>query len=99
MSGDIGAGANAGERFFRESEISKWDRETGVLVLGLGCAGACAALEADAAGAEVTVWMGSAVEEPLAIWFSLDQATRECWRDYFNNNERERPLSPCLRRP
>ncbi len=53
----------------------------------------------DAAGAEVTVWMGSAVEEPLAIWFSLDQATRECWRDYFNNNERERPLSPCLRRP
>ncbi len=55
MSGDIGAGANAGSHFFRESEISKWDRETGVLVLGLGCAGACAALEADAAGAEVLV--------------------------------------------
>ena len=52
-----------------------------------------------AAASEVTAWMGRTIEEPLAIWMSLDLATRECWRDYFNKNERERPLSPCLRSP
>jgi len=54
---------------------------------------------ADAAASEVTDWIERTIDEPLAIWFSLDQATRDCWRDYFNNNERERPLSPCLRSP
>ena len=39
----------------RESDISKWDVETDVLVVGLGCAGASAALEAVASGAEVVV--------------------------------------------
>jgi hypothetical protein len=54
---------------------------------------------AGAAASEVNAWMGRTIEEPLAIWLSLDLATRECWRDYFNKNERERPLSPCLRSP
>lgn len=35
--------------------ITQWDYETDVLVVGLGCAGACAALEATAAGADVLV--------------------------------------------
>ena len=35
------------------SSVKKWDRETDVLVVGLGCAGACAALEAAAAGVRV----------------------------------------------
>ncbi len=38
-----------------ESEIGSWDTEVDVLVVGLGCAGACAALEARAAGADVLV--------------------------------------------
>jgi succinate dehydrogenase/fumarate reductase flavoprotein subunit len=36
-------------------EVSRWDLETDVLVVGLGCAGAAAALEAARAGAEVLV--------------------------------------------
>ena len=36
-------------------EIGRWTEETDVLVVGLGCAGACAALEAAAAGAETLV--------------------------------------------
>jgi 3-oxo-5alpha-steroid 4-dehydrogenase len=35
------------------SEVKHWDRETDVVIVGLGGAGACAALEARAAGAEV----------------------------------------------
>jgi 3-oxo-5alpha-steroid 4-dehydrogenase len=35
------------------SSVKKWDRETDVLVVGLGCAGACAAFEAVAAGVRV----------------------------------------------
>ncbi len=37
------------------AEISRWDDEADVVVAGLGCAGACAALEARAAGADVLV--------------------------------------------
>jgi len=36
-------------------EIQKWDDEADVVVVGLGCAGACAAIEAVDAGAEVLV--------------------------------------------
>ena len=54
---------------------------------------------AGAAASEVTDWMSRTIEEPLAAWLSLDKATRECWRNYFNKNERESPLSPCLRSP
>src|SRR5262245_20365053 len=36
-------------------EVARWDDETDVIVAGLGCAGACAAIEARAAGAEVLV--------------------------------------------
>jgi 3-oxo-5alpha-steroid 4-dehydrogenase len=36
-------------------EIARWDDEADVVVAGLGCAGACAALEARAAGADVLV--------------------------------------------
>jgi 3-oxo-5alpha-steroid 4-dehydrogenase len=36
-------------------EISRWDDEAEVVIAGLGCAGACAALEARAAGADVLV--------------------------------------------
>jgi 3-oxo-5alpha-steroid 4-dehydrogenase len=36
-------------------EVRTWDRETDVIVVGLGCAGACAAVEAAEAGAEVLV--------------------------------------------
>ncbi len=38
-----------------EAEISRWDEETDVLVVGAGCAGACAAIEAASAGARVLV--------------------------------------------
>ncbi len=38
-----------------ESEISSWDDACDVLVVGAGCAGACAALEAAASGADVLV--------------------------------------------
>ncbi len=37
------------------TEIPRWDQETDVLIVGLGCAGACAALEARACGARVIV--------------------------------------------
>jgi succinate dehydrogenase/fumarate reductase flavoprotein subunit len=44
------------------SEVKRWDREADVVVVGLGGAGSCAALEARAAGAEVLVleraWKG-----------------------------------------
>jgi 3-oxo-5alpha-steroid 4-dehydrogenase len=44
------------------SEIARWDQETDVVVVGLGGAGCCAALEARAAGAEVNAleraWRG-----------------------------------------
>jgi 3-oxo-5alpha-steroid 4-dehydrogenase len=36
-------------------EIESWDDEADVVIAGLGCAGACAALEARAAGADVLV--------------------------------------------
>ena len=38
-----------------EHEIGAWDAECDVLVVGFGCAGACAAIEATHAGAEVLV--------------------------------------------
>ena len=44
---------NAERMVFLEREIDHWDRRTDVLVIGLGCAGACAALEAAATGADV----------------------------------------------
>jgi len=37
----------------RASEVPRWDIETGVLVVGFGAAGACAAIEAAQAGAKV----------------------------------------------
>ncbi len=36
-------------------EIARWDAEADVVVVGLGCAGATAAIEAADAGAEVLV--------------------------------------------
>lgn len=36
-------------------EVRSWDREADVVVVGLGCAGACAAIEAAEAGAETLV--------------------------------------------
>jgi len=39
----------------RETCVSRWDAEADVLVVGLGAAGACAAIEAAEAGAEVLV--------------------------------------------
>jgi 3-oxo-5alpha-steroid 4-dehydrogenase len=39
----------------RAAEVSTWNRETDVIVVGLGCAGACAALGAAQAGAKVIV--------------------------------------------
>src|SRR5262245_7774367 len=35
--------------------VARWDREADVVIVGLGAAGACAAIEASAAGAEVLV--------------------------------------------
>lgn len=40
---------------FRAAEVSAWDRSADVVIVGLGIAGACAALEAQRAGAEVLV--------------------------------------------
>ena len=42
-------------RIVREVDVPRWDRETDVVVVGLGSAGACAAIEARRAGAEVLV--------------------------------------------
>lgn len=39
----------------KESDVSSWQESTDVAVVGLGIAGACAALEAQAAGADVLV--------------------------------------------
>ncbi|MFK7898185.1 MAG: FAD-dependent oxidoreductase, partial [Myxococcota bacterium] len=38
-----------------ERDVPAWDAETDVLVVGFGCAGACAAIEASAAGGDVLV--------------------------------------------
>jgi succinate dehydrogenase/fumarate reductase flavoprotein subunit len=47
---------------WREADVEKWDREAEVVVVGLGAAGACAAIEAAEAGAETLVlergWRG-----------------------------------------
>ena len=40
---------------FRTSEVPAWERSADLVVIGLGIAGACAALEAQRAGAEVLV--------------------------------------------
>ena len=42
-------------RTLREVEVAQWDRSCDVVILGLGIAGACAALEARRAGADVLV--------------------------------------------
>ncbi len=42
-------------RILDAREIAQWDDEVDVVVAGLGCAGACAAIEARAAGASVLV--------------------------------------------
>jgi 3-oxo-5alpha-steroid 4-dehydrogenase len=48
--------ANASAPLVRSaSEIARWDDEADVVIAGLGCAGACAALEARAAGADTLV--------------------------------------------
>lgn len=39
----------------RVGDVARWDAEADVVVVGLGCAGACAAIEAADAGAEVVV--------------------------------------------
>jgi succinate dehydrogenase/fumarate reductase flavoprotein subunit len=40
---------------FRQSDVSDWEQSADLVVIGLGIAGACAALEAQRAGAEVLV--------------------------------------------
>jgi hypothetical protein len=40
----------------RLHEVARWDIETDVIVVGLGAAGACAAIEAASAGARVSVF-------------------------------------------
>jgi succinate dehydrogenase/fumarate reductase flavoprotein subunit len=42
-------------RILDAREVAKWDDEVDVVVVGLGCAGACAAIEARLAGASVLV--------------------------------------------
>jgi len=42
-------------RVIESREISKWDDEADVVIAGFGCAGACAAIEARVAGADVLV--------------------------------------------
>ena len=54
MSGDENDIGNAPE-LISENEVGRWQREADVVVVGLGCAGACAALQASAAGAETLV--------------------------------------------
>jgi glycine/D-amino acid oxidase-like deaminating enzyme len=39
----------------RVGEVPRWDRETDVVVVGFGAAGACAAIEARSSGAKVLV--------------------------------------------
>ena len=40
---------------FEESDIDQWDQTSDVIIVGLGCAGASAAIEAKNAGVEVLV--------------------------------------------
>jgi succinate dehydrogenase/fumarate reductase flavoprotein subunit len=47
--------AGPGYRVIDAREIARWDGEADVVIAGLGCAGACAAIEARAAGASVLV--------------------------------------------
>lgn len=47
--------ATAANSLRRERDVGSWDAETDVLVVGLGSAGACAAVEAAETGAEVRV--------------------------------------------
>ena len=42
-------------------EVTQWDASHDVVIVGLGCAGASAAIEAGAAGADVLVLEGSAI--------------------------------------
>jgi len=51
-----------------ERDVPHWDLECDVLIVGYGCAGACAAIEAAEAGAEVVVLerAGGAGSGPLA---------------------------------
>jgi 3-oxo-5alpha-steroid 4-dehydrogenase len=44
------------ERLVNAAEITAWDIETDVAVIGFGMAGSCAALEAARAGARVTIF-------------------------------------------
>ena len=48
---DLGRPAHARDA----SDVKRWQRETDVVIVGAGGAGACAALEARAAGAQVLV--------------------------------------------
>lgn len=45
----------------RASDVERWDDEADVVVVGLGCAGACAAIEASEAGADVLVLEAAAM--------------------------------------
>ena len=40
----------------RHADVAQWDHETAVAIVGFGGAGACAAIEAADAGAEVTLF-------------------------------------------
>ena len=50
-----GVAGERAPRTLREVEVQQWDRSSDVVIVGLGIAGACAALEARRAGAEVLV--------------------------------------------
>ena len=47
------------------------------------------------AQSQVRNLMETALDVPIAEWLSLDEAARQCWRDYFNKNQLLAPLSPC----
>ena len=71
-----------------ESEISRWDDACDVLVVGAGCAGACAALEAAASGADVVVldraggaWSVYDGVEPDPTFAQVDAGVRQLDRE------------------
>lgn len=53
---------------FRAAEVPSWERSADLVVIGLGIAGACAALEAQRAGAEVLVLERAATGGGASAW-------------------------------
>ena len=68
----------------RASEVTHWDFETDVLVVGFGATGACAAIEAAEAGADTLVlesrWRGGGTRRLTSL--RLDHQQKNIFRAF-----------------